>query len=69
MEAFIGFDGKPYSIGDKIQVNPDVPGGLGGATGVVIGCRPTPKDRVRVVLDGHAGIKFAGSEDTFKSIS
>ncbi len=66
MEAFTGYDGKPYCIGDRVELHPSTPARF-GRFGVVVGSRTTPNDRVHVVLDGAPAQRFAGGEDTFKA--
>jgi hypothetical protein len=61
----IGYDGREYGIGDRVELHPGADLWMRGARfGVVVGIVPTPDDRVRVQLD--KGQKVCGSADTFK---
>ena len=69
MEPFIGYDGQPYRVGDRIEIHPGTDLWMMGARyGVVIGSSLTPNDRVRVRMDRKPKTKFGGTEDTFKKI-
>lgn len=64
----IGYDGKHYGIGDRVEVHPGTDLWMQGARfGEVVGTSPTPKDRVHVKLDKLTNI-FGGTEDTFRRI-
>lgn len=64
-----GYDGKEYSIGDRVELHPGTDLWMRGARfGTVVGASLTPKDRVRVELDKLPNRKFSGSEETFKKI-
>jgi hypothetical protein len=65
----IGYDGKSYGVGDRVELHPGTDLWMRGARyGEVVGTSLTPNDRVRVKLDKLPGV-FAGSEDTFKPVS
>jgi hypothetical protein len=64
-----GYDGKYYSVGDRVELHPATDLWMSGARfGVVIGRVPTKKDEVRVRLDKLPARVFAGSADTFKAV-
>lgn len=64
-----GYDGNGYNVGDRVELHPGTDLWMKGARyGVVVGRRPTPKDRVHVVLDKLPNRTFSGSEDTFRRI-
>lgn len=66
---FIGYDGKPYTIGDRVELSPSCDLWMQGARyGSVVGSSTTLKDRVHVRLDKVPKRLFHGSEDTFKKI-
>lgn len=68
MRTAYGYDGKGYSIGDRVELHPGTDLWMQGARyGVVVGMSLTPRDRVRVRVDltGHI---YSGSQDTFKKI-
>lgn len=68
-EFMYGFDGKPYQVGDRVEIHPGTDLWMRGARyGRVIGRRTTPNDRVQVEFDKLPGHTFAGAEDTFKAI-
>lgn len=65
----IGFDGKRYSLGDRVEIHPSTDLWMRGARfGTVVGTSLTSKDRVHVELDKVPGRKFAGTEDTFRKV-
>lgn len=66
----IGYDGKAYSVGDRVEIHPGTDLWMRGARyGVVVARRTTPNDRVRVVLDKLPKQVFGGTEDTFRCVS
>lgn len=65
----IGYDGKPYTIGDRVELHPAHDLWMRGARfGEVVGVRSTPKDRVHVKLDKRPGHVFGGAEDQFRKV-
>jgi hypothetical protein len=68
--TFTGYDGKEYTLGDRIELHPSTDLWKQGARfGKVIGCSLTPNDRVRVRLDKFPDAQpFAGTEETFKKV-
>ena len=63
----IGYDGRMYGIGDRVEIHPATDLWMRGARfGVVVGLSLTPNDRVRVRLDKLPKRVFAGSADTFR---
>lgn len=68
-EHVIGYDGKPYGIGDRVELHPGTDLWMRGARyGEVVGFSLTPNDRVKVKLDKLPRRKFSGSADTFRVI-
>lgn len=66
---FIGYDKKPYSIGDRIELHPACDLWMQGARyGKVIGSSLTINDRVKVKIDKLPKMKYSGSEDTFRKV-
>lgn len=62
-----GFDGVPYTVGDRVELHPGTDYWMKGARfGEVVAVIPTPQDRVRVKLDKVPGRVFSGPEDRFK---
>lgn len=67
--TFTGYDGKPYAIGDRVELHPGTDLWMRGARyGEVIGSSLTPNDRVHVRLDKLPKLKCAGSEETFRRV-
>lgn len=66
---FYGYDGRAYTVGSRVELHPGTDLWMRGARhGEVVGCSPTPADRVKVKLDKLPSRVFCGSEDTFKVI-
>lgn len=68
--VFTGYDGKSYTIGDRVELHPGCDLWMRGARfGTVVRCSLTPMDRVHVRMD-HPQVKglVAGTEDTFRKI-
>lgn len=64
-----GYDGKEYSVGDRVELHPGTDLWMRGARyGTVKRTSLTPKDRVTVELDKLLGRLYSGSEETFKRI-
>ncbi len=66
-----GFDGKRYAVGDRVVLHPDSAAYIGlaeGTTGVVVGTRSTPADRVHVKLDDD-GRTVASYEVSFAKVA
>ena len=69
-EAFTGYNGDSYSIGDRVEIHPGTDLWMRGARyGVVIGSSITDNDRVKVRMDKLPNRKFSGTEDTFNPIN
>lgn len=69
MEIMYGYDGNGYCVGDRVELHPGTDLWMRGAQfGTVIGCVPTPEDRVRVTLDKLPGRTFSGPEDRFRRV-
>lgn len=68
--TLIGYDDKPYTVGDRVELHPGTDLWMQGARyGTVIGTRSTSADRVRVQLDKFPDAQpFAGSQDLFRKI-
>ena len=65
----IGYDGKEYVTGDRVELHPGCDLWMQGARyGTVVGTSLTPDDRIKVELDKLPGRKFSGPEDTFRLI-
>jgi hypothetical protein len=63
-----GYDGKGYTVGDRVELHPGTDLWMRGARyGDVVGVRLTPNDRVIVKID-RTGRKISGSEDTFRRV-
>jgi hypothetical protein len=68
-QNLIGYDGKGYEIGDRVELHPGTDLWMRGARyGTVVGASLTPADRVHVTLDKLPKRKFSGSQDTFRRI-
>lgn len=69
MRSFYGYDGLSYTVGSRVEIHPGTDLWMRGARyGTVVGCAPTPKDRVRVKLDATGERVWTGTEDTFRAI-
>lgn len=69
LKPFTGYDGKPYGVGDRVEIHPGTDLWMRGARyGKVVRASLTPKDRVHVIMDNVAETVFAGSESTFRRI-
>jgi hypothetical protein len=67
-DTAVGFDGRPYEIGDRVEIHPGTDLWMMGARyGKVVGMSITSGDRVRVTMDKVPGIR-SGSEDTFRKL-
>jgi len=67
-EPIIGYDGKPYGIGDRVEIHPGTDLWMRGARyGEVVGTSITSDDRVRVVMDKVPGIR-SGTADLFQKV-
>jgi hypothetical protein len=67
MDTATGYDGNGYNVGDRVELHPATDLWMRGARyGTVVGIVPTPRDRVRVVLDALGTRVFSGSADTFR---
>jgi hypothetical protein len=63
-----GYDGKGYTVGDRVELHPGTDLWMRGARyGDVVGMHLTPNDRVIVKVD-RTGRKISGSEDTFRRV-
>jgi hypothetical protein len=63
-----GYDGRGYTIGDRVELHPGTDLWMRGARyGDVVGLSLTPDDRVRVKID-RTGRTIRGSEDTFRRV-
>jgi len=68
VEPIIGYDGKPYGIGDRVEIHPGTDLWMMGARyGEVVGTSITSDDRVRVVMDKVPGIR-SGAADLFQKV-
>lgn len=69
LKPFTGYDGKPYGVGDRVEIHPSTDLWMRGARyGKVVRSSITSKDRVHVIMDNVAETVFAGSESTFRRI-
>lgn len=67
--ACYGYDGRGYTIGDRVELSPATDLWMRGARyGVVTGLSLTPRDRVRVKVD-QTGSTIRGSEDLFRVVA
>jgi len=63
----VGYDGAPYSIGDRVEIHPGTDLWMSGARfGDVVGMVPTLQDRVRVTLDKTGAKIWSGPADRFR---
>lgn len=70
MADLIGYDGKGYAVGDRVELHPGTDLWMRGARfGEVVQLSSTFKDRVHVRLDRIPRRFFAGSADTFRKVS
>ena len=68
VEPIIGYDGKPYGIGDRVEIHPGTDLWMMGARyGEVVGTSITSDDRVRVVMDKVPGTR-SGAADLFQKV-
>ena len=68
IEPCHGYDGRGYTIGDRVELHPGTDLWTRGARyGDVVGLSLTPNDRVRVKID-RTGRKVSGSEETFRRV-
>ena len=68
VEPIIGYDGKPYGIGDRVEIHPGTDLWMMGARyGEVVGTSITSDDRVRVVMDLVPGTR-SGAADLFQKV-
>lgn len=68
--VFRGFDGKPYTLGDRIEIHPGTDLWMQGARyGDVVGCSSTPNDRVKVNLDRTGKRLWSGPENRFRKLA
>lgn len=68
VEPIIGYDGKPYGIGDRVEIHPGTDLWMMGARyGEVVGTSITSNDRVRVVMDKVPGTR-SGAADLFQKV-
>ena len=66
--ACYGYDGRGYTIGDRVELSPALDLWMRGARyGTVTGLSVTPHDRVRVKVDKAGTIR--GPEDYFRPMS
>ena len=64
----IGYDGKTYTVGDRVEVHPGTDLWMMGARyGTVQSIVPTEGDRVRVEMDKVRGLR-SGPGDRFRAI-
>ncbi len=67
-----GYDGLAYGVGDRVELHPATDMWMRGVRyGTVVGISLTPRDRVRVTLDGVRATTwrvYAGSADTFRRV-
>ena len=69
MNKFIGYDGKLYHVGDRVELHPGCDLWMQGAKyGVVVGQSQTKEDRVKVILDKLPKRKFSCPEDRLRKI-
>lgn len=66
---FTGYDGKPYTLGSRIEIHPGTDLWMKGARfGEVVGCSLTSQDRVKVRLDKLPERVFSGPEERFRAL-
>ena len=67
--ALYGYDGRCYSVGDRVELHPGLDWWMRGAKfATVVGSRLTPQDRVIVVLDCAGSRKFSAPADRFRVV-
>ena len=68
MTKVIGYDGKPYTQGDRVEIHPGTDLWMMGARyGTVRKISLTPEDRVRVEMDKVRGLR-SGPADRFRAV-
>ena len=70
LPTLIGYDGRPYTVGDRVELHPGLDLWARGARfGTVHSVSLTPDDRVRVRSD-HPQVRnlIAGPADRFRRI-
>ena len=68
VEPIIGYDGKPYGIGDRVEIHPGTDLWMMGARyGEVVSTSITSDDRVHVVMDLVPGTR-SGAADLFQKV-
>jgi hypothetical protein len=68
MNKLIGYDGKAFTVGDRVEVHPGTDLWMMGARyGTVVGTSLTPEDRVRVEMDKVRGLR-SGPADRFRAV-
>lgn len=67
--TFVGYDGKTYKIGDRVEIHPGTDLWMSGARyGKVVGSSFFPLERVHVRMDRLPKRLFGGTEDTFRKV-
>ena len=68
MTDVIGYDGKTFRVGDRVEIHPGTDLWMMGARyGTVVGTSLTSEDRVRVEMDKVRGLR-SGPADRFRAI-
>jgi len=68
MTDVIGYDGKTFRVGDRVEIHPGTDLWMMGARyGTVVGSSLTSEDRVRVEMDKVRGLR-SGPADRFRAI-
>lgn len=69
-KTLIGYDGKPFEVGDRVELHPGLDLWMRGARyGEVVRTLCTPDDRVHVKLDRMPNRQpIAGPADRFRKI-
>jgi hypothetical protein len=68
MNKAIGYDGKTFTVGDRVEIHPGTDLWMMGARyGTVKSIVPTSEDRVRVEMDKVRGLR-SGPADRFRAV-